>query len=57
MIVRRMVEVHMRAEAGPIGDPVEKALIAKVQPIRLSKLAKKPFFQSPQSKNPGTLLK
>ena len=57
MIVRRMVEVHMRAEAGPIGDPVEKALIAKVQPIRLSKLAKKPFFQSPQSKNSGTLLK
>ena len=47
----------MRAEAGPIGAPVAKQLIAKTHPPRFKRLAKKPFIQSPQSKKSSCVMK
>ena len=57
IIVRRTVYMLKRALVGPIGDPVEKAHIMNVQPTKFSKLAKKPSFQSLQSKTSGSNLK
>ena len=56
-ITMMIVLVFIRADAGPIGAPVMKQLIAKTQPTKLSSDAKNPLIQVLHWKKPSTLLK
>ncbi len=51
----KIVCVLTRAEIGPIGAPVEKALITKMQPITLKKEARNPLIHFVKSKEPSSL--
>ncbi len=53
----KIVCVLTRAEIGPIGAPVEKALITKIQPMMLKKEARKPFIHFVKSNEPSLLVK
>ena len=52
----RIVCVLTKAEIGPIGAPVEKALITKIQPITLKKEARNPLIHFVKSKEPSLLV-